>query len=88
MTIRYKNAVCRGSWALGSACGKCERCAETKPVDAQVQAPDEYYAKVFSQADIDVATFAERTRADRLEAVLKDMASRANAVLAQTERRP
>jgi len=28
---KYKNSVCRGSWALGTACGKCERCKETDP---------------------------------------------------------
>lgn len=27
----YKNAVCRGAWALGTACGSCERCIDTKP---------------------------------------------------------
>lgn len=28
---KYQRPVCRGSWALGSACGKCERCEETRP---------------------------------------------------------
>lgn len=32
---QYSRPVCRGSWALGSACGKCERCEHTKPEQAQ-----------------------------------------------------
>lgn len=24
----YKSATCRGSYALGTACGRCERCAD------------------------------------------------------------
>lgn len=28
----YKDPVCRGSWALGSACGHCERCEDTRPM--------------------------------------------------------
>ncbi|MDB5996882.1 MAG: hypothetical protein JWP42_4018 [Pseudomonas sp.] len=27
----YANPVCRGSWALSTACGLCERCIATKP---------------------------------------------------------
>lgn len=26
----YKNATCRGSYALGTACGHCERCADDR----------------------------------------------------------
>lgn len=30
-TMKYKNPVCRGSYALGTACGVCERCLENRP---------------------------------------------------------
>lgn len=29
--MTYRNPVCRGAWALGTACGRCERCIATKP---------------------------------------------------------
>ena len=27
----YHTAVCKGSWMLGTACGRCQRCIDTKP---------------------------------------------------------
>jgi len=75
----YKSAVCRGSWQLGTACGHCERCEETRPYVQPIQTPDEYYAKRFSQSDIDRAVAAER---ERIGEQLKDIASRANAFVA------
>lgn len=32
---KYTGPVCRGSWALGTACKRCERCIETKPSEKQ-----------------------------------------------------
>lgn len=31
---QYKGPVCRGSWALGTACKVCERCLATRPAPA------------------------------------------------------
>lgn len=31
--MNYKNAVCRGSWALRNNCRTCERCIETRPAN-------------------------------------------------------
>lgn len=28
----YKNAVCKGSYMLGTACGRCERCEDNRPI--------------------------------------------------------
>lgn len=28
----YSGPVCKGDWALGTACGTCERCLQLKPI--------------------------------------------------------
>lgn len=33
------NLVCRGSWALGTACGKCQRCLASKPPSLSPSVP-------------------------------------------------
>lgn len=37
---KYKNPVCRGCWALGNNCGRCERCIETRPSAPPAPKPD------------------------------------------------
>jgi hypothetical protein len=32
--LNTREAVCKGAWELGTACGKCERCRTTRPVNA------------------------------------------------------
>lgn len=45
----YKNPVCRGSYALGTACGICERCEETKELGKQKK--DTGYKKLQRERD-------------------------------------
>jgi hypothetical protein len=33
MSEQYKHPICRGFWALGTACGMCERCKATMPYE-------------------------------------------------------
>lgn len=47
----YTGPVCRGSWALGTACKRCERCIETKPSEKQDMG-------VVTQADREAAAAA------------------------------
>ena len=37
--MTYKNPVCRGSFILGTACGRCERCAEIRNLGRVVAEP-------------------------------------------------
>ena len=32
---KYTGIICRGSWSLGTACGHCEKCLDTKPTDKE-----------------------------------------------------
>lgn len=36
MSSGYSNLVCKGDFALGTACGRCERCVANRPGSASV----------------------------------------------------
>lgn len=59
----YNTPVCRGSWGLGTACGKCERCKDTRPMTKPDSAD-----KPVSRQDDDVFTeFEQGERAALLQ---------------------
>lgn len=44
----YQNAVCKGDWLLGTACGTCERCVEmAKPTIDALRATKAAQERVF-----------------------------------------
>lgn len=48
---KYKGVVCRGSWALGTACGKCDRCKDSMPVSKKLDLNQEALKWVNDQYD-------------------------------------
>lgn len=72
----YKNAVCRGSYALGSACGRCEKCVDQK---------ERYQAALAVQKSFDGTARLETTIA-RLTAELAVAQAEAKRSHGQAER--
>ncbi len=77
----YKGPVCRGSWALGTACQRCERCIETKPrMVADVALPPMGTdPNILSRLAKELDT--ERTRADEAEKRERELREGITAVL-------
>lgn len=68
----YKNECCRGSYALGTACGKCEKCVDQREQFAANQ-------RVHSALNTPSSALREIRE-------LKERAKQAEAKLAQAER--
>ena len=76
MPLPYKNPTCRGSYALGSACGFCERCQDElhqmnsagPDIGAALGAIDEEFAKLQGRPSLKPAE-PEISQADAREAL-------------------
>ena len=53
----YAGPVCRGCWALGTACGRCERCRATAP--KEMASPPIFRAEVSAMAALMEAKLRE-----------------------------
>jgi hypothetical protein len=68
-TTAYKGPTCRGCWALGTACGKCERCLATKPADAPI-APPSKAEPPCGGFDSDIVDTSPQTLAEALVGII------------------
>lgn len=68
----YKHPVCRGSWALGTSCGKCERCLATRP---SYTLNKEQQTKQSRITELEAATEQQQSVIDELVEALEDLAN-------------
>lgn len=92
----YKSTVCRGSYALGTACGKCEKCVEQKEqfaakqsVNAALNTPSSALKEIRELkervAELSLELDEARHHRHELASTWRDRAEKAEAKLAQVE---